>query len=94
MFHDDMIYNIAASISGVHTFILLHYAQLILPQHYLNDNVNVVKKIRTIFLKYVIKHCNEAFIHHMKMCSAIISIMFCYNMINDVAATISRSTLP
>ena len=43
MFLDDMIYNIAASISRVQTFILLQYAQIILPQHHLNDNVNVVK---------------------------------------------------
>ena len=58
MFHDDMIHNIAARISRVHTFILLHYAQIILSQHNLNNNVDVVNISVPDFLNVI---------HHMKM---------------------------
>ena len=58
---DDMIYNIGASISRVHTFILLHYAQIILPQHNLNDNVDVVKNICAIFFNMLLNTLQEGF---------------------------------
>ena len=61
MFLDDMIYNIAASISRAHTFLFLHYAQIILPQHYLNDNVDVVKDICAIFLNILLNTLQEGF---------------------------------
>ena len=61
MFCDDMIYNIAASTYRVHTFILLHYAQIILPQYNLNDNVDVVKISVPYFLNMLLNTLQEGF---------------------------------